>query len=57
MFFPVDKCKDCDEHAKCIGGECICRYGYVGTGYECAPRGETSQNYWNFLLFSILFCG
>lgn len=31
----VDRCTLCDPHARCVGGECICKVGYYGSGYEC----------------------
>lgn len=28
-------CAECDVHARCIHGKCICKEGYEGDGYSC----------------------
>ena len=35
LYLSVDKCKDCDENAHCYAGECVCKAGFTGNGYEC----------------------
>ncbi|XP_065652028.1 uncharacterized protein LOC101237995 isoform X4 [Hydra vulgaris] len=34
----VDRCRDCDIHAKCVHGVCKCLPGWVGNGYECVKE-------------------
>jgi len=42
FLFSVDRCKDCDEHAHCVLGHCICNPGYIGNGYECKEDGKSA---------------
>lgn len=34
MLLPLH-CTDCDDHAKCINGKCVCQEGYDGNGNVC----------------------
>ncbi|XP_031564353.1 fibropellin-1-like [Actinia tenebrosa] len=31
----IDECEKCDVNAICVRGNCRCRTGYIGNGYEC----------------------
>uniref|UniRef100_A0A6P8IV93 Neurogenic locus notch homolog protein 1-like n=1 Tax=Actinia tenebrosa TaxID=6105 RepID=A0A6P8IV93_ACTTE len=37
-FCDVDMCSECDVHARCVHGKCICRDGYEGDGYTCTKE-------------------
>ena len=33
-FISVDRCGDCDMHAYCEHGHCVCQSGFFGSGYS-----------------------
>ncbi|KAK3712866.1 hypothetical protein QZH41_016907 [Actinostola sp. cb2023] len=43
-FCDVDMCSECDVHARCIHGKCICKDGYEGDGYQCT-RAQVNYQY------------
>lgn len=45
LFSAVDMCAECDVHARCIHGKCVCKPGYEGDGYSCVRSRSKSNNY------------
>jgi hypothetical protein len=44
LYFLVDRCNKCDPvNAICNRGQCACKTGFVGNGYQCLPEKIVSS--------------